>query len=257
MHKIIYELKQLYLNISFYSMFVLFSIIGIPMLTLYIAFLALFVSRRTVMKRFRRAISFYGAVIIRALPFPFVRVRYRDHDRNGKEGPFIFISNHRSLSDAFLMACLPYECIQVVNIWPFRIPVLGMFARMAGYLSVREMPFEQFSDDAATLLNQGVSIIAFPEGTRSDGKEVGQFHGSMFRVALRTKSRIVPICITGNENVPPKGTLLLQPETIKIHKLPALHWEEYKDFSPFKLKNHVRNIIAEELEVMEGAGQWN
>ena len=254
MNKIISELKLLYLNISFYSLFVLFSIIGIPILTLYIAFLSLFVSKRVVMKRFRRAISFYGAVITRLLPFPLVRVLYHDHDRNGKQGPFIFVSNHRSSSDAFLMACLPYECIQVVNIWPFKIPVLGMFARMAGYLSVREMPFEKFSDDAAELLSQGVSIIAFPEGTRSGGKEVGQFHGSVFRVALRTRSKIVPLCITGNENVPPRGSLLLQPETIRIHKLPALQWEDYKDFSPFKLKNHVRNIIAEQLALMEGTG---
>ena len=256
MHKVLYELKLLYLNIAFYSMFVVFSIIGISILTLYIAFLALFVSKRVVMKRFRQAISLYGTVVIRALPFPFLRVRYHDHDRNGKQGPFIFVSNHRSSSDAFLMACpcLPYECIQVVNIWPFKIPVLGMFARKAGYLSVNEMPFEKFSDDSARLLNQGVSIIAFPEGTRSGTKEMGQFHGSIFRVALRTKSKIVPLCITGNENVPPRGSLLLRPGTIKIHKLSALEWEDYKDFSPFKLKNHVRDIIAEELVAMEGAG---
>ena len=244
-------LKLIYLNTTFYLLFILFSAISIPLLSLFVAFLSLFLSHRNTMKRFRRAISWYGAVIIRILSFPLVRVFYKDYSKDKGKGPYIFVCNHRSSSDPFLIACLPYECIQIVNTWPFRLPVLGIFAKWAGYLNVKRMQFKEFSCKTIELLRQGVSIVAFPEGTRSANKKIGQFHSSIFRVALQAQCPIVPICISGNENIPPRGSLLLHQGIIKMHKLPCLQWEQYKDLGPFKLKNKVRDIIASELAAME------
>jgi len=241
-------------NTIFYILFIMFSFLGIPLLSLIGAFQYIFISHRNAMKKFRRAISWYGLVIVKVLPYPFVMVRYEDLDKTKIAGPFIFACNHRSASDPFLMACLPYEFVQVVNIWPFKLPVLGFMAKWAGYLSVREMPFESFSKKAAVLLNDGVSIVAFPEGTRSADGSLGQFHGSIFRVALQTGSPVVPVCITGNEKIPARGTLLLRPGTIKIHKLSPITHDEYRGFTPYKLKNMVRQLIADEIEVMEGKG---
>ena len=245
-------LKLICFNFIFYILFILFSLIGIPVFSAIVAIQSIFISHRNGMKKFRRAISWYGLVIIKALPYPFVKVIYEDLDKTKTAGPFIFVSNHRSASDPFLMACLPYECVQVVNIWPFKLPVLGFMAKLAGYLSVREMPFEEFSKKATDLLNEGVSIITFPEGTRSADGSLGQFHGSIFRVALQTGYPVIPLCITGNDKIPARGTLLLRPGTIKIHKLSAIKYDEYKGFTPYKLKNMVRQLIADEIEVMEG-----
>jgi len=244
-------LKLIYFNIVFYTLFLLFSVFSIPILSLSVIFLGLFSSHRSTMKRFRRAINWYGNVIIRVLPFPFVRFKYKDYAKNKGRGPYIFVCNHRSSSDPFLIGCLPYELIQIVNTWPFRLPVLGIFARWAGYLNVKRMQFKEFSYKTIELLRQGVSIVAFPEGTRSRNKKIGQFHSSIFRVALQAQCPIVPICISGNEDIPPRGSLLLHQGIIKMHKLPGLEWEQYKDLGPFKLKNKVRDIIASELAAVE------
>jgi 1-acyl-sn-glycerol-3-phosphate acyltransferase len=205
------------------------------------------------MRRLRRVIVWYGTVVIRILPYPLVRVQYKYYARNEGEGPFIFVSNHRSFSDGFLMAypCFSVEGIQVVNKWPFRIPILGFVAKIAGYLSVREMPFEDFKAVTTKLLREGVSIVVFPEGTRSRDMAVGQFHGAIFRVALETRKPIIPVCISGNEKIPPVGSALLHPGIIKVHRLKALLWEEYGALSPFKLKNYVRRIIIDEVADME------
>ena len=247
-------LKLICFNFVFYILFILFSLIGIPIFSVIVAFQSIFISHRNGMKKFRRAISWYGLGVIKVLPFPFVRVFYKNLDTTGEKGPFIFTCNHRSASDPFLMACLPYEIVQIVNIWPFKLPVLGFMARCAGYLSIREMPFEEFSKKATDLLNEGVSIAAFPEGTLSADGSLGQFHGSIFRVALQTGYPVVPVCITGNEKIPARGTLLLVPGTIKIHKLSPITYDEYRGFTPYKLKNMVRQLIADEIEVMEGKG---
>ena len=246
-------LKLAYLNITFYLFFIIFSLVVIPLFTVFIICCRLVLSRRQAMKRLRRAIVWYGAVIVRILPFPLVRVKYKNYARSEGRGPFIFVSNHRSSSDPFLMACpcRSYEAIQVVNIWPFRLPVLGIVAKLAGYLSVREMPFGDFKALTTKLLHEGVSIVVFPEGTRSRDNAVGHFHGAIFRVALETKKPIVPLCITGNELIPPIGSAFLHPGVIKIHRLKAIPWEEYGAFSPFKLKNYIRQIIINEVANME------
>ena len=62
-------LKLIYLNTTFYLLFAVLTVLGIPLLTLGVFVAALFHSRRWAMRRFRRAISWYGAVIIRVLPF--------------------------------------------------------------------------------------------------------------------------------------------------------------------------------------------
>lgn len=244
-------LNLIFFNISFYFVFCLYSAIAIPILTLLVAYFSLFMSHRNTMKWFRRAISWYGMVAIKVLPFPLITIDYKDYEKNAGPGPYIFVCNHRASTDPFLMACLPHEFIQVVNIWPFRLPVLGIYARWASYLSINEMSFKQFSKQAMKLLKQDVSIIVFPEGTRSGGKSMSQFHGSIFRVAIEANCPIVPVCISGNENIPPRGSFLLRPGKIKIHKLPAIKWEEYKDLKPFKLKNIVRDIMSKELSVMD------
>jgi len=245
--------KLIYLNLTFYFFFVIFSLVAIAGFGAFIVLCALIFPRRQVLKRLRRAIVWYGTVIIRILPFPLVRVEYKNYDYSKGRGPFIFVSNHRSSSDPFLMACpcLSYEAIQVVNIWPFRLPILGSIAKLAGYLSVREMPFEDFLAKTTKLLKEGVSIVIFPEGTRSRDNAVGQFHGAIFRVALETRKPIVPLCITGIEKMPPIGSAFLHPGIIKMHRLKALLWEEYGAFSSFKLKNYVRQIIIDEVADME------
>jgi 1-acyl-sn-glycerol-3-phosphate acyltransferase len=149
------------------------------------------------------------------------------------------------------MCVLPHEVIQIVNSWPFRIPVLGFYARLSGYLNINNMQSQVFFEKASGLLKEKVSIAFFPEGTRSGSRKVGNFHGAAFRLALMSKIPIVPLCISGNENIPPKGSLLLHPGIIRVRRLPAIGWDEYKDLSVFTLKNMVRERIVLELDRME------
>ncbi len=245
-------MKKILLNAQFYVLLALFSLLAIPVLTLTVAVGSLFVSRRSTMRRFRRAISWYGWVVVHVLPFPWIRVRCRELAIDPKQGPCLFVCNHRSASDAFLLSVLPVEGVQVVNIWPFRLPVFGFFGPRAGYLSVREMPVDAFFERAGALLRDGVSIGAFPEGTRSRDGKVGPFHGTVFRLALQTRCTLVPLCIVGNERRPPKGSLILDPGEIVIRQLPPIPWEQYKDCTAFQLKTKIRDAIIVALDEMEG-----
>lgn len=203
------------------------------------------------MALFRHAICRYGNIIT-FFARPFVRIYCRSLETEKLSPPYIIICNHRSASDGFMMAGLASvgidtNAIQLVNAWPFRIPILGWFARRAGYLSVNEMTFEDFSEQAIQLLEEGVSIISFPEGTRSGTGDMGPFHSGIFRLALRAGVPIVRCCISGNEHIPHKGSLVLHPGSITILRMPALHPQDYQEMTVMKLKTSVWKSMNEAL----------
>ncbi len=241
---------KFFLNIYIYSVVILFTAVIFPFSILYLAIVMILFSKRFFLKRLRRFISWYGLIIIRILIFPFVKTKFIDSADKENIGACIFVCNHRSSSDPFLLSLLPYEIIQIVSDWPFRIPLLGLMAKLAGYLSIKEMKSEFFFESAAKLLHQGVCLGAFPEGTRSGSNKMGQFNGAIFRVALKVKCPIVPLCITGNENIPTRD-FVLNTGRVKVKKLSAIKYDEYKNMTSFKLKNYVRNIIAKETANME------
>jgi 1-acyl-sn-glycerol-3-phosphate acyltransferase len=249
------KLKVLLLNLWFLPMYMLVNLTVIPLFTLAMVVWRPFTTHRGALRLLRRLISMYGRCVV-AVPWPWARVElsgegWHDHHRE----PCLFICNHRSSSDPYLMSFLPCELVQVINKWPFKLPILGIVARIAGYLSVREMPPEEFYEHATRLLRDGCSLVAFPEGTRSGGKAMGAFHGTVFRMAQLAGVPIVPLCISGNEQSPPRGSVAIRPAVVQLRMLPPVRPEDYREMTPFHLKTHVRKLIAAELERMEGPAQ--
>ena len=236
-------------SLVFYPLLAVYTAAALAGLSTAMSLGAPFVSHRENMRRFRRMISLYGYGIIRGLARPVVRAVYVSPPRDARKAK-VFVSNHVSSSDPFFMAFLPESAVQVVNLWPFKLPVLGIFARLAGYLSIRAMSPEAFQAAGTRLLGEGISIIAFPEGTRAESGPMGPFHGALFRLALATRTPLVPVCIVGNERTPARGSLILEPTTVRVHCLPEMPWESFRDLTPYQLKNHVRQMIQEEVNRM-------
>ena len=249
------RLKKLLLNISFYPLFFISSAVLIPVFAVYVSVVRIVSSRREAVRSVRRAVGWYGNAVL-SLASPLVKIECHDIGGADSGGACLYVCNHRSLSDPFLMACLhrlvpSLEVIQLAKRWPLRLPVLGQMARVAGYFSVNEMELDEFYRRAGAYLADGVSIISFPEGTRSGGRELGPFHSLVFRLALKEKAPIVPVCIAGNENIPPRNSLLLQPGKIILHKLSAIQPTDFEGMEAFKLKNMIWRLMADELERMD------
>ncbi len=245
----LFRLQTLLLNLMFYALFFIVVVLLVPVLLLIGLAKAPFLSHRKNMESLRILIRVYGRSMV-FLGWPFIRVRV-EKEAGDPPKACICVSNHRATSDGFLMGMLDCEGVQVVNLWPFKVPVLGFFARLAGYLSIREISIEEFLRCGSELIEQGVSIISFPEGTRAGSRKMGPFHSALFRLALQTGAPIVPICISGSENKPQKGSAVMHPGLIRMRLLAPITEESYRDMSPFKLKNFVRDRIAAELERME------
>jgi 1-acyl-sn-glycerol-3-phosphate acyltransferase len=228
-------------NIVFFILVIVFTIDFFLFFGLCLIFIRILTSQRIAQKTLRFLIVCYGRIIIYGFARILIKTKFIDSSKGDiVSDPCVYVANHRSASDAFLMGVLPGEFVQIVNLWPFKIPILGLCAHLAGYLSVRGMPFEDFSKECKQLFDQNVSIIGFPEGTRSSSKKMGQFHSTLFRVAKENKLKIVPLILLGNEDKPLKGSLKLNPGNVEIHRLSSIAYDEYKDFSSFELKNYTR-----------------
>ena len=200
----------------------------------------------------RILILYFGKTMIFVAIRPYVRVLFEDISGEPPESGAVFVLNHRSASDPFLAAVIPVAIapVQAVNGWPMRLPFFGFFARHGHYLDVTKEPYEETREKTLKLLRKGVSVIVFPEGTRSGGKHMNQFHGTFFRIAKEAGVPIVPVAIAGNEKIPDRN-FRMSSGRILVRRLPRIPAETVRDTPLFKLKEMVRNQLMEETRKMD------
>ncbi len=200
---------------------------------------------------FRWVILQYGRVMVYCAVWPFVRVKFED-GAAGEARPGIYVFNHRSASDPFLVATLNIPAIQAVNGWPMRLPFFGFFARRGGYIDTTKMSYEAVRDQMGRMLERGVSVAVFPEGTRSGCRRMNQFRSGAFKAARELGAPVYPCCIVGNEELPDRR-FRFRCGQIRVRRLPPLTAAEVRSFgNAFLLKNHVRSRIQREIGRMEG-----
>jgi len=199
----------------------------------------------------RRLIKYYGKTVLLLSGYPFIRVKYVDLANEECARPGVCILNHRSGSDAFFVAELPGKLVQVINDWPFKLPFFGFFAKLGKYYNIKTMPWSEFLQKAGEDINSdGNSVAGFPEGTRSGDNGLGQFHGILFRLAQEIQCPIFPVLILGTEKIPDLN-FMMHPGTVRIYKMQPLMPEEFADWTAFKLKKHVRELMCEKIKELE------
>ena len=201
----------------------------------------------------RRLIFRFGEFVLAGTLKGTIPVRFED--RSGDARPMergIVVCNHRSASDPFLMAALPMarNCIQAVNRWPMRLPFFGHFARLAGYLDITRMTYEEIRRRTADCVASGGVVIAFPEGTRSGSRRMGQFHSAFFRVAHDLTCPIFPVAIAVNERAPDRRFRFCAGR-ILMRRLPAIPGETAARWSHRRLQNETRSLLLRETEQMD------
>ena len=160
-----------------------------------------------------------------------VKVEGLEH-LNGK-GPYIFMSNHQGCYDIFtLLGHLPFQFKWLAKKELFSIPFLGWAMAAVGYISIdREGTREtvEAMNEAAQKIRDGMSVVIFPEGSRSPDGSIQPFKKGGFTLAIKSKVPIVPIAISGSREIMPKDRLTVTPGEIRMrgsaHRDPTLFLE--------------------------------
>jgi len=117
--------------------------------------------------------------------------------------PYVAVSNHESYADIFLISHLPWEMKWLSKDTIFRIPVMGWMMHMAG-----DVPITRGRRDSAQAaiaacrdrLAKRVSVMIFPEGTRSKTADLLPFKDGAFRLAIEAGAPILPIAVAGTRH---------------------------------------------------------
>jgi 1-acyl-sn-glycerol-3-phosphate acyltransferase len=151
-----------------------------------------------------------------------VSVDVRGLDRLAPGKTYIFVSNHQSIYDIpVVFASLPYQLRIIAKESLGRFPFLGWHLRRTGHLLVdRKNPDRSgILKRWRALVDLGLSLIIFPEGTRSQDGTVAIFKAGSFLLAIEAGLPIVPLSIDGTRLVMRKGRLMTCPghATLVVH----------------------------------------
>ncbi|MBK7864841.1 MAG: 1-acyl-sn-glycerol-3-phosphate acyltransferase [Archangiaceae bacterium] len=121
-------------------------------------------------------------------------------------GPYVLCPNHFSVADTITFLGVLPNFAFVVRKDVFFMPMIGLQLWLSGYVRARESDGGQSVLEGCTRwLERGVSVLMFPEGTRSPDGKVHRFRQGPFLIAQRAGVKVVPIAITGTREIIPKG----------------------------------------------------
>jgi 1-acyl-sn-glycerol-3-phosphate acyltransferase len=151
-----------------------------------------------------------------------VSVRVDGLERLTPGRTYVFVANHQSIYDIpVIFWSIPFQLRIIAKESLGRFPVLGPHLKRTGHMLVdRSRPDKSgIFGWASELTSKGLSLIVFPEGTRSRDGHLGKFKGGSFILAMQAGLPIVPISVAGSRHVMRKGELTTRPGhvTLTVH----------------------------------------
>src|SRR2546427_2185262 len=149
-----------------------------------------------------------------------LRVHIEGEEGLNPKNTYIFMPNHASFLDTLLaFAYIPYDFRNIIKEEVFSIPLLGLVLRRSGQIPMdRENPWKALKSlrQAADLLKEGISVVVFPEGTRTPNGDIQEFKTALFILPIRSRIPVGPVLIEGTFQALKRGSILLNPVPLKL-----------------------------------------
>jgi 1-acyl-sn-glycerol-3-phosphate acyltransferase len=151
--------------------------------------------------------------------FPKWKYRHYGFEKLKKGQHYVIMSNHQSFADILLLSFMPTTFRWTSKRTVFMVPIFGWQFWMGGHLSIvrgSEKSRKKFMDRAVKTLSDRISLLIFPEGTRSKTGEIGPFKPGGFIMALKTGTPILPVVISGSARALPKHSWIMKDRTYPV-----------------------------------------
>ena len=206
------------------------------------------ISKKIKMKGFHKTISVFMKSVLYSNPFVSKKVINSYQETFEKQ--CIIIANHTSFLDILAIGMLHPKIIFLVNDWVYQSPIFGKAVQLAGFYPVSS-GIENGLEHLKRKVQQGYSLMAFPEGTRSNTNKIRRFHKGAFFLAEQLNLDIVPVLIHGNSEVLPKGSFIIKDGSITLNILPRITASNNEYGTTYKERTkQISKYFKAEFEVM-------
>jgi 1-acyl-sn-glycerol-3-phosphate acyltransferase len=193
---------------------------------------------------------YQSRILLFLIPIWTIHIEGREKAMKGTT--YVIISNHQSLLDIMMINSLRYKYKWISKIENFNVPVIGWYLKMARYITVdrgNEESKVEMLDKSYNCLRNKVSIMIFPEGTRSVDNEIGFFKRGAFQLAIQAKTPILPVLIDGTGGILPKhGFIFGSGHHIKIRVLDQINPGDFGTDNPDLLAQQSGTLMKSALK---------
>jgi len=162
--------------------------------------------------------------------------------------PVLAISNHQSALDLVFLLMLNYRIVVLSNRKSLRNPFYGPAIRYTDFIYSAE-GLDEVSEVIKQHMNNGYSVIIFPEGTRSPDGTVRRFHKGAFYIAGKLKLKILPIMIFGAYDIMSRNEFFLRRGTVYIKAFDSIDFKVGNSGSTYReFTKAVQKFYRKEFE---------
>jgi 1-acyl-sn-glycerol-3-phosphate acyltransferase len=184
---------------------------------------------------------------------PFWRFRVTGTLPENPRNPYVVVSNHESFVDILLISHLPWEMKWLSKKEMFKIPVAGWLMHLSGDIPL-ERGDRSSAGKAMTLCRQAldrrVSVMIFPEGTRSETDEMRPFKDGAFRLAIEAQVPVLPLVVQGTRQALRKHDWRFGHANAQVKVLDPVPTEGMTIEDTEVLRERVRDLILVERNAM-------
>lgn len=165
-----------------------------------------------------------------------------------KDDPVIVTANHQSAVDILAIMVLSIQFRWLSKASVFNLPLIGLIMNWIDYIPIERGSIDSHKQALRRLtekLKKGVSVVFFPEGTRSKSGKLKEFKVGAFKLAKEQDLPIVPIALVGTRDMLEKDSFIPAPATMTIKVLPRVKINPGEDLEEFAAR--VRDMISAAL----------
>lgn len=181
-------------------------------------------------------------------------VTIEGRDRIGKNRTYVMVANHQSLLDILVLFRLFTHFKWVSKEEIFRVPCIGWNMSLNRYIKLRRGDKESIATmmrHSGETLDEGSSIMIFPEGTRSVDGKLKKFKAGAFVLAKQHRVPLLPILIQGtSEALPKRGFILRGHHRIRVRILDEIPIDSFEDLTVDELMSRTHDHFEQELGEM-------
>lgn len=227
------------------------------------------------------AAAFLSSLIIKILPFPipnrarlvhsqcfwwsdalialnpFWKLRVEGLENIDPSKAYVIAANHQSFADIIIIYQTHMYFKWVAKKELLKLPFIGGLLWVNDHIMLSREELSSIKEVwslAAEQLRKGVSMLFFPEGTRSSSDEMGEFKNGAFKLAIREGKSVLPVFIGGTREAIPKGGWIFKTKVSgRLVVLPPIDTSGMKiaDFEVLRdsVRGKLQDLADEEMPI--------